>query len=144
MPLGLLKPNCWGLSGISGNVDEHCWDSYDGNTYLDRIAEGGIAVDPFFRNKRGTLARGQGFVSDRGGIGANQNFNGSDGVNGEYSEQWGFVDGAMSRFKIENKVVQSARGADRRGDDFKVRYCSHLAFDFLSHLTGGFVAFSIP
>ena len=26
-------------------------------------------------------------LGGRGGIGANQNFNGSDGVNGEYSEQ---------------------------------------------------------
>ena len=66
IPLGLLKPNRWGLSGMSGNVDEHCWDSYDDNTYLDRIAEGRIAVGPVFRNKRGTLARGQGFVFDRG------------------------------------------------------------------------------
>lgn len=57
---------------------------------------------------------------------------------------WGVADGAMSRFKIENRVVKSARGADRQGDDFKVRYCSHLVFDFLSHSIGGFVAFSIP
>ena len=60
MPLGLAKPNRWGLSGMSGNVDEHCWDSYDDNTYLDRIAEGGIAVDHVFETSEEHWREGKG------------------------------------------------------------------------------------
>ena len=32
-PVGLLKPNRWGLSGMSGNIGEICWDAYDEDTY---------------------------------------------------------------------------------------------------------------
>ena len=69
-PLGLLKPNKWGLSGMSGNVDEHCWDAYAQDTYTNRMAQKDLCIDPVYRNKRGSLARGQGFVFERGVIGS--------------------------------------------------------------------------
>lgn len=58
MPIGLLKPNTWGLSDMSGNTGDLCWDSYDKNTYIDRKDDEEECIDPWYRNKRGGLSRG--------------------------------------------------------------------------------------
>jgi|GEM_PF-4154601 len=58
MPVGLLKPNAWGLFDISGNTGDRCWDSYDETTYIDRKDDEEDCIDPWYRNKRGALARG--------------------------------------------------------------------------------------
>ena len=39
-PVGLLKPNRWGLSGMSGNIGEIRWDAYDEDTYAKRAKAG--------------------------------------------------------------------------------------------------------
>ncbi len=58
MPVGLLKPNAWGLYDMSGNTGDRCWDSYDESTYIDRKDDEEECIDPWYRNKRGGLARG--------------------------------------------------------------------------------------
>ena len=57
-PIGLLQPNAWGLSDMSGNTGDRCWDSYDESTYIDRKDDEEECIDPWYRNKRGGLARG--------------------------------------------------------------------------------------
>ncbi len=57
-PIGLLQPNAWGLSDMSGNTGDRCWDSYDESTYIDRKDDEEECIDPWYRNKRGGLSRG--------------------------------------------------------------------------------------
>ena len=57
-PIGLLQPNAWGLSDMSGNTGDRCWDSYDESTYIDRKDDEEECIDPWFRNSSGALSRG--------------------------------------------------------------------------------------
>ena len=57
-PVGLLKPNRWGLSGMSGNIGEICWDAYDETTYTKRVQAGTITKNPAVRDTNRALARG--------------------------------------------------------------------------------------
>ena len=56
-PVGLLKPNAWGLSDMSGNTGDQCWDSYDETTYIDR-KDDEECIDPWYRDNCWALARG--------------------------------------------------------------------------------------
>lgn len=60
-PVGLLKPNRWGLSGMSGNIGEICWDAYDEATYAKRVQAGTITKNPAVRDTNRSLARGGSF-----------------------------------------------------------------------------------
>jgi len=57
-PVGLLKSNRWGLSGMSGNIGEICWDAYDENTYAKRVQDGTITTNPAVRDTNRSLSRG--------------------------------------------------------------------------------------
>ena len=58
-PVGLLKPNRWGLSGMSGSIRQICWDAYDENTYTKRIEQGALVTNPAVRSSQNrSLSRG--------------------------------------------------------------------------------------
>ena len=57
-PVGLLEPNRWGLSGMTGNIAEICWDAYDETTYLKRLEQGNISKNPAVRDTNRSLFRG--------------------------------------------------------------------------------------